>query len=204
MLIQKMTPIDTAKAYDQITHLWTADKFDCNNGIALHKKALGFVSDLNFALDVGCGCSGRFIDLLIEYQCTPEGIDISKEMIKLAKSTHPKIHFYQDDICQWVPPKQYTFITAWDSLWHIPIDQHQAVLTKLINALEPKGVMIFSCGGTDGPDEHSNKLMGPNLYYASIGANAYLQFILDLNCDCRHMEYDQYPEKHLVFIVQKK
>jgi len=95
-----MKPSDTAKAYDQITHLWENEEFNRNNGIEQHNRAIAFVKNRGNALDVGCGCTGRFIDLLCNEDFLPEGVDISTEMINLAQKRHPEIRFYQQNICE--------------------------------------------------------------------------------------------------------
>ena len=198
-----MDPAKIGKAYDQITHLWQRDGFNRQNGIEQHQRALVFVKNKYHALDVGCGCTGRFIDLLLEQNFNVEGVDISDQMIKLAKQRHPNITFYHQDICQWQPPKKYDFITAWDSIWHIPLEQQQQVISKLVNSLTPNGILIFSFGGTDEPGEHSNNAMGPEVYYSSLGVNGFLALLIELGCLVKHLEYDQYPELHSYLIVEK-
>ncbi len=198
-----MNPKDIGKVYNEITHLWESDRFNRNNGIEHHKRAIAFVKNRAAALDVGCGCTGRFIDLLLEEGFTPEGVDVSEKMISLATQRHPDINFYNADICEWIPSKSYDFITAWDSIWHIPIDQQEKVITKLISKLHTNGVLIFSCGGTDVPDEQTDDFMGPEVYYSTLGVNGFLKLIMNLGCICRHFEYDQYPELHSYYIAQK-
>ncbi|MFT4815652.1 MAG: SAM-dependent methyltransferase [Pseudohongiellaceae bacterium] len=198
-----MNPVDTAKAYNQITHLWESDEFERSNGVEQHERAIAFLKNSGPALDVGCGCSGRFIDLLLSKGFKPEGVDISSEMLRLARKKHPDIKFHQEDICKWELTRTYDFITAWDSIWHVPLDQQELVLTKLISSLNSNGILIFTCGGTDDQGELRDDYMGPEVYYSSLGINAYLHLFSRLNCICRHLEYDQYPEIHTYFIVQK-
>ncbi|MDF2183120.1 class I SAM-dependent methyltransferase [Neptuniibacter sp. CAU 1671] len=198
-----MTPKQIGHAYDTITHLWQRDDFNRNNGIEAHQRALAFVTNRGKALDVGCGCTGRFIDLLLGEGFTPEGVDISGEMIRLARQRHPQVVFHQQDICAWDMTETYDFITAWDSLWHIPLDQQEAVLTKLVASLNPGGVLIFSFGGTETADEHCDATMGPEVYYSTLGTHGFLECLIRQGCLCRHLEFDQYPELHAYLIVQK-
>jgi len=130
-------------------------------------------------------------------------VDVSGEMIKLARDRHPNVPFHQGDICEWTPLGRYDFITAWDSIWHVPLDQQANVITKLVSLLDAGGVLIFSFGGTDEPGDHKNDVMGPEVYYSSLGTRGFLALLLDLGCICRHLEYDQYPELHTYLIVQK-
>lgn len=125
-----MKPTDIGQAYNQITHLWESEGFNRNNGIKPHEKAIAFTKSAGKALDIGCGCTGRFIDLLQEHGFQPSGIDVSNEMIRLAQQRHPDIQFYHADICEFELPETYDFITAWDSIWHIPLAQQQQVISK--------------------------------------------------------------------------
>ncbi|MBE0404614.1 class I SAM-dependent methyltransferase [Halomonas citrativorans] len=198
-----MNPADIGNAYNHITHLWQSEKFNLENGMAAHKRALTFVKSRGRALDIGCGCTGRFISLFQQEGFTPEGVDISDEMIQLARQKHPDVTFHHQDICQWKPPSKYDFITAWDSIWHIPLAQQKSVITKLIDSLSANGVLIFSFGGTDKPGEHTDSFMGPKVYYSSLGTNGFLSLLIELGTVCRHMEYDQHPELHAYLIAQK-
>lgn len=198
-----MHPILTGEAYDEITHLWRSDSFNKENGMAQHKKSLAFVDARGGALDVGCGCTGRFAEFLSKEGFVYEGLDVSGEMINLARRQYPNITFYHENICEWSIPRKYDFITAWDSLWHVPLEQHEQVISKLVSALSTDGVFVFSFGGADEPDEHTNELMGPEIYYATLGTNSYLQLIADRGCICMHLEFDQYPESHAYMIVKK-
>lgn len=198
-----MEPSDIGEAYNQIFHLWESEKFDRLNGIQQHERAILFVKNSGKALDVGCGCTGRFIDLLLSNGFDPEGVDVSEEMIKLAKKRHPEIIFHHQDICSWNIPEKYDFISAWDSIWHIPLDQQKNVLTKLVSSLNANGVLIFSFGGTDEQGDHKDAFMGPVVYYSTLGVNGFLKLFIGLDCICRHFEYDHYPELHTYLIVQK-
>lgn len=198
-----MNPKKIARAYDKIAHLWESEKFNTNNGIAQHKRALSFVKNKGKALDVGCGCTGRFIEFLMGEGFTTEGVDISNEMIRLARLRHPDVALHHQDICEWFIEEKYDFITAWDSIWHIPLDQQKSVLAKLVSSLNVGGVLIFSFGGTDEEGDHTDDFMGPQVYYSTLGTNGFLKILIELGCNCRHLEYDQNSELHAYLIVQK-
>ncbi|GAA3973916.1 class I SAM-dependent methyltransferase [Allohahella marinimesophila] len=198
-----MNPKTTGLSYDRITHLWESESFNRANGIEAHKRAIRFSKNRGQALDVGCGCTGRFIDLLMSEGFSPEGVDISVRMVLLARERHPDVNFHHQNICEWVIPNKYDFITAWDSIWHIPLEQQEQVIGKLVSSLNPGGVLIFSFGGTDEPGDHTDNFMGPEMYYSSLGTNGFLELIIRLGCACRHLEYDQHPELHTYLIVQK-
>lgn len=200
-----MNPTDIGKAYDQITHLWTSEGFNLNNGIEPHKRAIALLDkqQRGAALDIGCGCTGRFINLLLNEGFEPEGVDVSGEMIRLARQKHPQVTFHHQNICEWTPPKGYDLITAWDSIWHIPLESQAPVMRKIVDALNPGGVFIFSFGGTTEPGDHRDSFMGPEVYYSSLGTNGFLSLFIELGCKCLHLEYDQPASPHAYMIVRK-
>ncbi len=198
-----MTPQQTAASYDQLAAHWNSNEFNRENGISQHQRAFRFSSEKGPALDVGCGSSGRLIELLLEVGFNVEGLDISTEMIRLARLRHPDVLFHQADVCEWNPPHCYDFISAWDSVWHVPLDEQENVLRKLCGALNPKGILIYSTGGLDRPDHITNPFLGQPLYHAGWSVPDLLRCLEQSDCVCRHLEFDQFPEKHLYVIAQK-
>lgn len=198
-----MSPSEVSQSYDVIATRWADSGFDRQNGIAQHARALQFVSHRGKALDVGCGSSGRFIELLTGHGFDVEGLDISVEMIRLARERHSQVVFHHADLIEWTPPHAYDFVTAWDSVWHVPLAWQEAVWSKLMNALTPGGVMILTSGGLDEPGEVQNEAMGVPMYHASPGLPALTRLVDTCGCVIRHLEYDQWPEKHLVVVVQQ-
>lgn len=198
-----MTPEQTASSYNQIVQHWDCPEFDRHNGIQQHERALRFVSKFGAALDIGCGGSGRIIELLLKRGFDVEGLDVSQEMLKRAHRHHPHVRFHLADICSWEFPKAFDFISAWDSIWHVPLHQQLLVLRKICSGLAQGGVFIFTTGGVENPDEITHPCFGQPLYHAAPGISAALRTLGEAGCWCRHLEYDHYPDKHVYVIAQR-
>lgn len=198
-----MTPEQVAESYDQIADRWVGAGFNRANGIRQHELAVRFASKRGGALDVGCGCSGRIIDILLSKGFKVEGLDYSAQMLRLARQRHPGVVFHHADVCSWVLPRLFDFISAWDSIWHVPLELQSALLLKLLGSLSPGGVMIFSAGGTEVAGERTDTAMGVPMYHATLGIPGILELIHRGGCRLRHFEYDQYPELHVYFVVQR-
>lgn len=199
----RMKPAEVAQSYDAIASRWAGDEVDRDNGVSVHLRALQFLARTGRALDVGCGSSGRFIDLLLQQGFAVEGLDLSSEMLRLARERHPQVVFHHADVCAWQPQGEYDFISAWDSVWHVPLVDQKAVWSKLMRALAPGGVLLLTTGGVDEPGDIQNDAMGVPMYHAAPGIPALTQLIDTCFCVIRHLEYDQWPEKHLVVVAQK-
>ena len=197
-----MRPNEIGRSYDTIAHVWQEPQIQ-SVGIPELERALKFTTVRQYALDLGCGCSGRFIDRLITHGFHVEAVDISEKMMALAKQRHPNVAFYHADICQWNLPRRYDFILAWDSIWHVPLEQQTAVMQKIFAGLTENGVCLFTMGGLDEPGEKVDSYMGPPMYYSSLGIPTTLELLTRCGCVCRHLEFDQYPEQHLYVIAQK-
>ena len=65
-------------------------------------------------------------------------------------------------------------------------------------------MFIFTTGGVDEPSEHTDSYMGQKLFYGVLGIPDLLELLQECGLILRHFEYDEYPEKHLYLIAQKK
>jgi len=197
-----MRPEEIGRRYDQIAQQWQEPWLQ-SNGIAQFQRAIQFTQQRGAALDIGCGCSGRFIDLLRQNGFQVEGLDVSTRMVALARERHPDVTFHHADICTWELPRSYDFIAGWDSIWHLPLAEQEPVLRKICGGLAPGGVFIFTTGGLDGPEEKQDSNMGPPVWYSVLGIPRTLELLAECGCVCRHLEYDQWPESHLYVIAKK-
>lgn len=194
-----------ASAYDAIADRWLDGRFSPDNGVRQHGQALAFLAPTvdGWALNAGCGCSTRLNALLRAHGLQVEGVDISARMIALAAQADPDVVLHHADICSWQPARRYRFISAWDSIWHVGLAQQRPLMLKLMAALEPGGVFLFSAGGLDGPDAHVDAAMGPQVCYSTLGIPGLLDVVKEGGCVCRHLEFDQLPHKHLFMVVQR-
>jgi SAM-dependent methyltransferase len=195
-----MTPEQVAESYDRIAHQWLEVS---TYGFAQVERAVAFVPNKGVALDVGCG-TGRLMGLVGKHGFRVDGVELSTAMIGLARQRHPAARLYHADICRWELPRSYDLIVAWDSVWHVPLAEQEAVLTKLCRGLTAGGVLVFTTGGTDTPDAKQDSFMGPPMYHATLGIPKTLRVLAEAGCVCRHLEYDQHPELHVYVIAQKR
>jgi len=194
-----------ASAYDGIAERWLDARFNQANGVRQHELALRFLENRadGWALNVGCGCNTRLNPSLHARGFQIEGIDISGRMIALAREADPTMLLQQADICTWQPCRTYRFISAWDSIWHVKLEAQRPLMLKLMRALEAGGVFIFTAGGLDAEGTHVDAAMGPEVQYSTLGIPGLLAVIQEAGCVCRHLEFDQYPQKHLYVVVQR-
>lgn len=192
---------NTGELYDKIANWWQAHLVGSDYGMKQLELALQFVQHKNSALDIGCGSGGRMIDKLIQDGFEVTGIDASSKMIELAQKKHPESEFLNENIITWETDKRFDFIIAWDSLFHLPLNEQKNVLNKICEMLNPEGIFIYTLG--DAVGEHYSDWHDEKFYYSSIGINENLKVLVESHCECKHLERDQFPEKHVFIVAQK-
>lgn len=141
------------------------------------------------------------INLLESHGFQITGIDASEQMIALARHHHTNPEFIVADICQWDTAQKFDLIVAWDSIFHLPLDMQRPVLSKLCGMLHTNGILIYTFGDEIG--EHESDWHDDKFYYSAIGITGNLEVMMQNDCECRHLELDQYPPKHVYMIAQK-
>jgi len=196
-----MEPLVLGTKYDKIAKWWSECHFNSEYGVKQFEKALNFAPKSGNALDVGCGAGGRFVRILQNHGFRITGIDVSKEMIKLAKQHHPNEEFYVQDICRWETDQNFEFIIAWDSIFHLPFAMQEPVVTKLCNLLVKGGLLIYTFGDAYG--EHDDHWHNDTFHYSSIGIDGNLRILAKNGVTCKHLELDQWPQNH-IFVIGVK
>lgn len=195
-----LTP-DIGQQYDAIADWWNAYHQDTAYGVAALERALGFAGAKGRALDVGCGAGGRLIRRLEAQGFQVTGMDASVNMIELARGHHPKALFAKANIIDWQNDDTFDFILAWDVLFHLPLNEQAPVLMKLCGMMAAGGVLLYSFGDATGT--HVDTWRGQNFHYSSLGVKHNLEILHGNGMTIRHLELDQFPEKHVIAIAQK-
>jgi hypothetical protein len=199
-----LKPSETGAAYNRVAKRWQDDNRDSPYGLKYLELAAKFIENSGAALDVGCGSSGRFLRFLKASGFEVDGMDIAPQMVELSSQIEPTARYFVADICSWELPRKYQLISAWDSTFHLPLDQHEPVLRKLCAGLAKNGVLLFTAGGGDLSGEVSGSFYEEFFEYSTIGARTLIKILDSCGCSCLHLEYDQYPQNHLVLVARSQ
>lgn len=98
-------------------------------------------------LEVGCG-TGRFLPFMAEKGCNITGIDISEEMLKVARrrvdqSEHKKITLLQNDADE-IPFRDNSFDIIYSILVINLIPDFKTAFREINRVIKPGGLFIFS------------------------------------------------------------
>lgn len=94
-------------------------------------------------IEIGCG-DGRDAKTITQKTTDYVGFDISKELIKLAKSHVPKAKFVVGNAADFDYGHDVDIIFAFASLLHSPQDEVKLILDKASKALKPGGIFYIS------------------------------------------------------------
>ena len=92
-------------------------------------------------LDIGCGL-GNLTNYMNEHGFNVIGIDLSDEMLKIAKSKYKNITFKKMDMRNITIDKQFDGISLLYSLFHLTKKEVEMVLPKYYNLLKQNGKML--------------------------------------------------------------
>lgn len=129
------------KVADAYSKYWDNDWSDKE----IIDKFISLLKSNSKILDIGCG-TGYITNYLKENNLSPIGIDISKEMLKVAKSNYPSVHFKEcsaSDIDVEFNENEFDGIMAFYVLFYIPKVELQKVLVKIKKILKPNAPLIL-------------------------------------------------------------
>ncbi|MGD9128925.1 MAG: class I SAM-dependent methyltransferase [Candidatus Woesebacteria bacterium] len=109
------------------------------------KQLLNYLPKNAKVLDAGCA-AGRDSKVLKDLGCEVTGIDLSKELLKIAKKENPGIKFVKADFLD-LPFKDKSFDGIWasSSLVHLEIkEQFKKALKEFKRVLKKEGILYFS------------------------------------------------------------
>ncbi|UNX54999.1 methyltransferase domain-containing protein [Georgenia sp. TF02-10] len=93
-------------------------------------------------LDAGCG-AGRLAAHLAGRGCRVRGVDLSVEMVRVARRAHPAIGFDVADLAALRhPDATFDGVVAWYSLIHTPPRALGPVVAELARVLAPGGLLL--------------------------------------------------------------
>jgi 2-polyprenyl-3-methyl-5-hydroxy-6-metoxy-1,4-benzoquinol methylase len=203
---------DLGKKYDRIAQrLHNEEKMGKDYKIKHYQRAIQYCKYRRNALDVGCGSGGQALRTIIESGFAIKAIDISENMLEIARSAHPEVSFELCDIRTWESSDKYDLIVAWDSIFHISSKLQESVISKLCNHLQPSGILVYTFGDAIGDMESYSfsekdgtqfaEVKGISFPYGTIGIEGNLHAIEKNHCQCRHLELDQGNTGGHVYII---
>jgi SAM-dependent methyltransferase len=115
-------------------------------------------------LEIGCG-NGRDAKEILKHSSQYLGIDISSELVKIARKNTPNGHFEVYDIESYEFPKNIDIIFSFASLLHTDKENMGTILNKAYEALSTGGIFFISLKYADYHQETLTDKFGTRTYY---------------------------------------
>lgn len=139
----------TRASYDRVAQEYAARIADELEGKPLDRALLSCFAEEVGALgpiaDIGCG-PGHIARYLHEQGASVLGIDLSPEMIAVARQRNPGIRFQQGSMLALddVPDAAWGGIVAFYSIIHLPADARLQALAEFFRVLRPGGLLLLA------------------------------------------------------------
>lgn len=128
--------------YDYIAEKY-AKKFDAvvsDEELRFLNTFLSHLKPGSYIVDLGCGTgfsAGCFVDKGMKVR----GIDLSSNMVSIARRNYPKIHFSVADMRKFVPKEKVDSVWAGYSLFHFEKIHLKKTLERIKTYLHPQGML---------------------------------------------------------------
>ena len=93
------------------------------------------------ALEIGCA-TGEFCQVLYKRGCSVVGVDLSKEVIELAKARYPHLDLRPGDLQSAVRDDKFDVIFAWEVVEHVT--SPEGFVAEISQRLSPNGYVVLS------------------------------------------------------------
>ena len=131
-------------------------------------------------LDVGCG-AGIPVARHLAGTFSLTGIDISSNMIVLAKKNVPTASFIIADVMETeFPAGSFDAIVSFYAIFHIPRQEHLNLFRRFAQWLRPGGLLLFTIAKQDdGPGYTEDDFFGETMYWSNFGPSTYKKFLAE-------------------------
>jgi len=129
--------------YDKIADKYASQYFNDLSDSSYFDKFLSYLAKGSKILDIGCG-NGNFSKYISEKGFECEGIDLSPEMLRIAKERIPGIKFTLKDMRKLdYEAESFDGLLVAYSLIHIPSDQIVSTLQGFRKILKSEGIILL-------------------------------------------------------------
>ena len=138
-----MNQQDVIAFFDRLAPGWDADMIKDDKIVHTILENAGIAAGMD-VLDVACGTGVLFPDYLQRQVASLTAIDISPEMVKIAKDKFPQVTVYCGDVLTADLGRKFDAIMVYNAFPHFP--DPEALIAKLSGLLNPEGTLTVAHG----------------------------------------------------------
>ncbi|MDP3966175.1 MAG: class I SAM-dependent methyltransferase [archaeon] len=153
------------KGYDKIANWYHKDRKTTRETIFFLKKIVEKLPKRGKVLDLGCGTGYPATKFFSDKGYDVMGVDLSSEMLKIAKEVVPSGKFIKKDMTKINFPKDsFDIIVSFAAILHVPKKQQKGLFKKMYKILKPNGRVLVSITNVD-HGTYTNNWMGKTKMY---------------------------------------
>ena len=163
---------------DSVVELYDrfAETYDHDRGRSLQERGwldrfLSHVPPGGTVLDLGCGMGEPIARHLLDRGAGVVGVDASPAMIERCRARFPQAEWLVADMRSLDLGRRFDGILAWDSFFHLPMDDQRAMFPRFAAHAKPGAPLLFTSGPAEGVVVGAYR--GRPLYHASLGPEEY-------------------------------
>lgn len=165
--------------YDRKAHAWIRDRERQSRFFEKPwlDRFLALIPSAADVLDIGCGSGHPIARHIIESGLNLTGADSSRAMIDTCRHRFPAQTWIVADMRTLDVQKRFAGILAWDSFFHLKVDDQRQMFAVFRQHALPKAALMFTSGPAHG--EAIGTFEGEPLYHASLDADEYRSLLAD-------------------------
>lgn len=165
------------EGYNKIASKYHSQRGSYDSLIEL-KKFAPLLSPGSKVLDVGCGAGFPVTRFLVDEGFSVIGVDISKEMLSLAKKHVPEATFIKSDMSEMsFSDNFFDGLVSFYAIIHVSKEKHANLFTKFHKILKSDGVMLITLGRTEW--EEVEEYFGVKMFWSHYGREQSLALVKD-------------------------
>lgn len=128
-------------------------------------------------LDIGCG-GGVPVARTLARKADVIGVDLSSQMIRIARENVPRATFLQGDILeQEFDEGQFDAVVAFYSIFHLPREEHGTLFRRIYAWLKPGGYLMATLSQWNEPAYTEDDFFNETMYWSNYSLSEYLDLL---------------------------
>lgn len=127
-------------------------------------------------LDLGCGTGRPMAEFILAQGHALTGVDQAAQLLDLARLRFPQATWIESRIEDFSSSTRFAGVVCWDALFHMDRSQHEALLARMAQMVEPSGRLMLTVGGSDHA-AFTDTMFGSTFFYDSHPPEAVLSLL---------------------------
>lgn len=189
--------------YDNMARIYMSHRDELKSDKYV-RKLIRLLPKNSLILDVGCGGGVPIDDILLRSGHSVVGIDVSSEMVKIARDNCPLAEYVVRDMRD-LQDGEYEVdaIVSFYALFHVKRDLHSTILRKFASFLPKGGMLLLTMGDRDFEGKH--ELYGETVWSSHYGREKNRSIVEKSGFEIILDEIDKSGrESHQILIARKR